>query len=57
MLFDKYRIVLDGTSVYDNAVSIFDMEDSNTSSGAVYYLVIFRKYLLLDFYFRLLLIM
>lgn len=57
MLFDKYRIVLDGTSVYDNAVSIFDMEDSNTSSGTVYYLVFFRKYLLLDFYFRLLMIM
>lgn len=57
MLFDKYRIVLDGTSVYDNAVSIFDMEDSNTSFGTVYYLVFFRKYLLLDFYFRLLMIM
>lgn len=59
MLFDNYRIVLDGTSVYDNAVSIFDMEDSNTSSGTVYYLpvVFFRKYLLLDFYFRLLMIM
>lgn len=59
MLFDNYRIVLDGISVYDNVVSIFDMEDSNISFGIVYYLsvVFFRKYLLLDFYFRLFMIM
>lgn len=57
MLFNNYRIVLDGINVYDNVVSIFDMEDSNISFGIVYYLVIFRKYLLLDFYFRLFLIM
>lgn len=59
MLFDNYRIVLDGISVYDNVVSIFDMEDSNISFGIVYYLLVvfFRKYLLLDFYFRLFMIM